>query len=459
MTWSTLTRTTTSLGTRPLLMVALGVALVLRVAAILLGGDISRNANIWEYGEQALCALENGGQLCTYYSPGGGASYPSAYMPPMLSYFWLALFQTFGDGSPARAVWLGANTAAALGCVALVFHLSLKLWPSRCAAFAAAMLVATYPTFVFVTATYHQTNWAALFLLGITAVAVKLAQGGSPILYGASGGFLCGLAALNRTEMLVIGPILIALGAAWRRRASVFLTIGVAGALALVLTLAPWTVRNHEEFGRFIPTAQSMGYNLWKGFNAHTIGSGSQSEAMQTPARDELIAIAASVPHGESYETRLQDAYMQAVKDDVQNASPQRLLQLTATKVVLLWGYDWTDTSTTASVTYLLPWLAVNLLVILGLITAWRRRRSVRAAPAAIYATALGLLTVAYAVTSVHARYRMHLEPYLFILAGIGIETLWLRFRQLRPAREMPSTGPAADPSADPSPSVKTGLR
>ncbi|MCV7064010.1 hypothetical protein H7I76_34600 [Mycolicibacterium vaccae] len=150
---------------------------------------------------------------------------------------------------------------------------------------------------------------------------------------------------------------------------------------------------------------------------------------------------------------------MQAVEDDVQNASPQRLLQLTATKVVLLWGYDWTDTSTTASVTYLLPWLAVNLLVILGLITAWRRRRSVRAAPAAIYATALGLLTVAYAVTSVHARYRMHLEPYLFILAGIGIEMLWLRFRQLRPAREMPSTGPAADPSADPSPSVKTVLR
>lgn len=421
-----------SLSARTLVMVALGVALVLRVAAILFQGDVSPHANIWEYGGQALCALENGGQLCTYYSAGGGVSYPSAYMPPMLSYFWLGLFQLFGDGSVARAVWLAANVAAALGCVALVYHLSLKLWPSRWAAFAAAILVATYPAFVAVTATYHQTNWAVLLLLAITAVAVQLAQGGSAAGHGVAGGVLCGLAALNRTEMLVIGPVLIALAVVWRRGAVAFFTIGLAGAVAMVLTLTPWTLRNYDTFGRFIPTAQSTGYNLWKGYNSHTTGSGSQSEAVGSAGRAELISIAAAVPHGPMYETRLQDAYLEAVRNDLQKASPQRLLGLTVTKVALLWGYDWTDKRTTASVVYIVPWLVVNFLVTVGLIAAWRRRRDIRAAPAALCLTVLGLLTVAYSLTSVHARYRMHIEPYLFILAGIGVEALWVRIRRSR---------------------------
>jgi 4-amino-4-deoxy-L-arabinose transferase-like glycosyltransferase len=447
-----------SMSTRTLLLVALGTAFVLRLAALVLKGDISQGANIWEYGEQGLCALANGGQLCTYYPSGNGTSYPSAYMPPLLSYLWLGLFHIFGDGSAARAVWLAANVAAALGCVALVFYLSLKLWPSRWAAFAAAMLVATYPTFVFVTATYHQTNWAVLLLLGITAVAVKLATGGSPLVYGALGGLLCGLGALNRTEMLVIGPVLIALGAVWRRRASDVVKIGVAGALAMVLILAPWTVRNYETFGRFVPTAQSMGYNLWKGFNPHTIGSGNQSEETNSPGWAELVSISESVPPGDDYEPRLQDRYMEAFTSDLESASPQRLLGLTANKVLLLWGYDWTDRETTGRPAYVLPWLVVNILVLVGLVTAWRRRRTLRSAPATIYLAALGLLTVAYAMTSVHARYRMHIEPYLFILAGIGIEAVWLRFRTMRthptvatpdPSQQFPQQAGTTAPTAE----------
>ena len=129
------------------------------------------------------------------------------YMPPLLSYLWLGLFEIFGNGIVARASWLFINIAVALGCVALVFHLSLKLWPSKWSAFTAAMILAVYPTFVVVTATYHQTNWAAFLLLGVTAVAVKLTTTQRTWLYGAIGGIACGLAALNRSEMLVIGPL------------------------------------------------------------------------------------------------------------------------------------------------------------------------------------------------------------------------------------------------------------
>jgi 4-amino-4-deoxy-L-arabinose transferase-like glycosyltransferase len=419
------------LSARSLLAVALGVALVLRVGALSLAGDISAGANIWEYGEQGLCAWRTGGDLCFYYSP-GGESYPSAYMPPLLSYTWLGLFDLFGDGPTARAVWLAGNLAAALGCVALIFYLSLKLWPSRWAAFASATLFAAYPTFVFVTATYHQTNWAVLFLLAISAVAVKLAEGTRPLLYGALGGVLCGLAALNRSEMLIIGPVLIALGAAWRRSLPALVKAGLAGALVMVLTLAPWTARNYEHFGQVIPAAHSTGYNLWKGFNPYTNGSGNLSEDPSGPGFRARESIRASVTPGPRYETRVQDAFMEVFKDDVRAASPGRLVRLTANKALLLWGFDWTDRETTGRLTYQLPWLGANLLAVIGLVAAWRWRRQVRIAPAAVYAAALCLLTAAYVATAVHARYRMHIEPYLFILAGIGAEALWARLRRGR---------------------------
>jgi hypothetical protein len=39
--------------------------------------------------------------------------------------------------------------------------------------------------------------------------------------------------------------------------------------------------------------------------------------------------------------------------------------------------------------------------------------------------------------TFVHARYRMHLEPYLFILAGAALADLW-RSIAVRRARQVP---------------------
>ncbi len=423
-------------STRRLLSIALGIALVLRLVALFAFGDLSSKAELWEYGDIGRCAWQHGGQLCSDYLSGGGY-YPSAYMPPLLSYFWLGLFELFGDGPVARAIWLGANLAAALGCVALTYYLSLKLVSSRWVAFVAAALVAIYPTFVYVTAEYHQTNWAVLLLLGVVAIAVKLADGSNPWLYGAIGGTLCGIAALNRSEMLIIGPILIAVGASWHRDWRRVLIIGLTGAVTLTGVIAPWAVRNYEVFGRIIPVAQSQGYNLWKGYNPHTNGSGNLSEEGDGLAT--LERIRATVSHGPAYETRLQDAYSEEFRHDLHESSPGRLSRLTLNKVALLWAFDWTDRDVTHRSAYLLPWAATNLLALLGFFFLWRWRRWVAPAPAVIYANALLFLTAAYALTSVHARYRMHVEPFIFILAGVGLVGLCarIRVRRRRPGNDV----------------------
>lgn len=422
-------------STRQLLSVALGIALALRLVALFAFGDLSSKAVLWEYGDTGRCAWQHGGQLCMEYLQGGGY-YPSAYMPPLLSYFWLGLFELFGDGPLARAMWLGANLAAALGCVALTYYLSLQLVSSRWVAFVAATLVAVYPTFVYVTAEYHQTNWAVLLLLGVVTIAVKLAGRSNPLLYGAIGGTLCGISALNRSEMLIIGPILIAIGASWPRDWRRVLIIGVTGAVTMTGVIAPWAVRNYEVFGRIIPVAQSQGYNLWKGYNPYTNGSGNLSEEGDGLATRERIR--ATVPHGPGYETRLQEAFSEELRHDLHESSPGRLVRLTLNKIALLWAFDWTDRDVTHRSVYLIPWLATNLLALLGFFYLWRWRRWVAPAPAVIYANALLLLTAAYALTSVHARYRMHMEPFIFILAGVGLVGLWasIRVRQRRPSHD-----------------------
>jgi 4-amino-4-deoxy-L-arabinose transferase-like glycosyltransferase len=402
--------------------VVLGIAFVVRVGAIVMFGDVSANANLWENGEMAACAWHNNTDFCRYDGEAGGAPYPSAYMPPLLSYLWWVLFELFGDTSAARMAWLGCNLVAATGCVALLFYLSMKLWHSRWAAFVAAGLFAIYPTFVFVTATYHQTNWAVLLLLGICAIAVNLAEGASRLRFGALGGFVCGLAALNRSEMLIVGPVVLALGAAWRRRPSEVAKVVVVSASIMAVTLAPWTIRNYERFEKFVPTAQSAGYNLWKGYNPYTNGSGNMSD--HSGAAESILPFIAPGP---MYESHVDDAYMSAMRADVAASSAGRLARLETTKALLLWGFDWTDHEVTGRLAYRLPWLVTNLFALVGLYVVWRRRQRVSAAPAAIFATASLLLTIAYVVTSVHARYRMHIEPFLFILCGIALEAVWMR--------------------------------
>jgi len=412
-----------------LLWLALGVALAFRLAALALAGDISQGARLWEYGEQAACAYHGGGDLCLHY-PNGGAAYPSAYMPPLLSYLWLGLFHLFGDGAVARATWLGASLAAGLANVWMVFRLAQALARSRLAAFLAALMLAVYPTFVMVTATYHQTNWAVFFLLAIALVAIRIATAERLRLGDAAlGGLLCALAALNRSEMLLIGPAVIALAAFWRGDVWAVARVGVAAAFAMGLALSPWVIRNVAVFDRIIPAAQSTGYNLWKGYNPYTNGSGNMSEEPEGGPGDQARwRIRDQVPPGPAYETRLQEAYKQAFESYVSHVPHSRIEELAANKLVLLWGFDWTDRRITGQWAYLLPWVGANLLAVAGLFVVWRDRRSTPGGAVMVCLATLGLLTAAYAATAVHARYRMHIEPFLFVLAGSGAEAplLWI---------------------------------
>jgi hypothetical protein len=149
------------------------------------------------------------------------------------------------------------------------------------------------------------------------------------------------------------------------------------------------------------------------------------------PGDRKLSEIRDRTPHGPMFEPALQDAYKEQFKHDLAAAGPVRLAELVITKTALLWGFDWTDREITARPLYRLPWLVANALALYGLVLVIQRRGLAREG-VIVGGALLVLLTAAYAATAVHTRYRMHIEPLLFLLTGVGIEALVLMVLRVR---------------------------
>lgn len=411
-------------GARLAVWVLIAVGFVSHLTMLLLFGDISMTANVWEYGEQARCALATGGDLCQTYFDGRPGHYASAYVPPLLSYIWLGVMHLVGDTPAARAIILALNLGLSIGSALLAFNLARQLRMSVFAAFLGGLFLTLYPTFLYVVATFHQTEMAVFLGLAVAVLAATALQEPKARLSTAIWlGVVSALATLNRTEMALICPVLITLVAVWRRSLRLF----IVGGLAMALTMTPWVARNWVTFHHIIPGAQSSGYNIWKGFNPYTNGSGNMTEAQGGPARAVFERIYSETPAGPMFETDLQAAYSAQLKTDLAQAGWPRILHLSVNKVLLLWGFDWTDKDVTLKPAYLAPWVVMNGLVVFGLVVATTRRR-LDPGVSIICAVMLGLLTLGFVVTCVHARYRMHIEPFLFIIAALGAEQLLRRF-------------------------------
>ncbi len=403
---------------RALLFIVMAVTALARIAAMIRFADIHpATANLWEYGGQALCALQNHTDLCGRYANKAFGVFPSAYMPPVLSYVWYGLFAVFGDTAFARCLFLALGLAMAIANSGLIFRIAQRLGASNVAALFAGLIFALYPTFVYVTTMYHNTNFAVLLELSLALLTIEMIEAPKLDWRVAAGlGFVAGLATLNRSEMMIIGPVAFLGAAAWRRTPK----MAAIAILVFALTLSPWVARNYATFHKFIPAAQSSGYNLWKGYNPWTNGSGNYSETYG-PSEARADQIRRSVAPGPMYETRIQEAFSTEFKTYVTHAGLPRLIQLAANKFALLWAFDWTDTDITGRITYRLPWAIANALVLIGAFSLYRSRK-VDMPVLAVILGALTLFTAAYVTTDVHSRYRMHIEPFLFIFAGIGAE-------------------------------------
>ncbi|HOG27730.1 MAG TPA: hypothetical protein PLT35_00500 [Vicinamibacterales bacterium] len=172
------------------------------------------------------------------------------------------------DAAPAAAVLRAVRAAQSVlggAIVWLVAWLAGRAAGPRAAASAAA-LAAVYPPLVWTPAYVWSETLFSVLALGCAAVLTRTP--GSPGGAAASGA-LGGLSVLTRPAMLFFLPLaFIWLG--WRHgwRAAAILTV------ACLLVVAPWTIRNAREYGRFVLIASEGGITFWTGNHPLAVGEG-----------------------------------------------------------------------------------------------------------------------------------------------------------------------------------------
>ena len=154
------------------------------------------------------------------------------------------------------------------------------------AAVAAGALSAIYPPLVWTPAyVWSETLFSVLAL----ACAAVLTLDHRRILVPAGAGALAGLAVLTRPAMLLFLPFALA-WLAWRRRwrpAAMFI-------LACVVVVAPWTIRNAREYGRFVLVASEGGITFWTG--NHELASGEGDLAANPDLKRANVALRSQHP-------------------------------------------------------------------------------------------------------------------------------------------------------------------
>jgi 4-amino-4-deoxy-L-arabinose transferase-like glycosyltransferase len=134
------------------------------------------------------------------------------------------------------------------------------------AATAAAVLAAVYPPLVWTPAyVWSETLFSVLAL----ACAAALTLDGPRTTAAIGAGIFAGLGVLTRPAMLFFLPLAVA-WLCWRRnwRPAAMLV------LACAIVVAPWTIRNAREYGRFVLVASEGGVTFWTGNHPLAVGEG-----------------------------------------------------------------------------------------------------------------------------------------------------------------------------------------
>jgi 4-amino-4-deoxy-L-arabinose transferase-like glycosyltransferase len=281
----------------------------------------------------------------------------------------------------------------------LATYLLARRWLPRPACLFAALLVAFNPFLIYFTGLIlTETLFTALLAWGLFLLT-------SPrTIQWLTGGILLALCILVRPGAIglpILLGILAALATPHRRRWP--LPVGTTMLLLMLIILAPWALRNHRIFGRWIWTSTNAGITSYDGFNPDATGASDQS-FVQT------------MPQLRSMSETERNAYLSSAAKDFIREHPRQALQLAFTKIARTWSpRPLSDQFSrpiyvAAAMAYSIPF---DLLIIAGLIYGPLPRavKLVLTAPA-IY------LTVAAALSVGSLRYRIPAEVPISIVAA-----------------------------------------
>ena len=146
----------------------------------------------------------------------------------------------------------------------LVYVVALELFRRRRAALLAALLYALYPPVAWQTSSPYIDFWAVDLTVAVLALQLRAARSSHHWRWLIACAVLVGAGTYFRPFLLIVSALLtVVLQVGAGKRAAVARALGVS-AISL-LFVVPWTIRNYDDFHRFIPIRSGLGQTLWEG--------------------------------------------------------------------------------------------------------------------------------------------------------------------------------------------------
>jgi 4-amino-4-deoxy-L-arabinose transferase-like glycosyltransferase len=355
----------------------------------------------WEMGRIGRAIVNGRG----FADPFGLPTGPTAWEPPLYPYLIAGVFRLTGVYTNSSALILLTlnSVVSALTCIP-IFLIAKKCFSEKVAVWAAWMWAVLPFVMFYSTRWVWETSLAALLLTVIFWLTLQFEESEGPAPWIAFG-LIWGVAALTNTSLLAFLP---ASGLwAWYRRAKLHKRSFAGVVLASIFfvgTIAPWLVRNHETFGKFILIRSNFGAEL-------RLGNGPGAEGLWM----QWLHPSQNVIQMQRYEQLGELDYVAARKREAVDwirADYPRFVWTSVKRFVYYWGG-----LPRAGVSALVGFknsvfLASSVLAFWGLGRAIRKKR-----PNAwlLFWLILSYSSVYYFVFP-HPRYRHPIEPELLIL-------------------------------------------
>jgi len=390
-------------------------------------------------------------EIARHLVAGDGYVSSSYRANPVVPAYLATFFYLFGEVLAYPR--LGQAVIGALSCV-LLQRLG-KVIAGDLVSALAAIFLALYPVHIYLSGVFYVDCIAILLAIAWLLTTYATVDSERPIVAASAAGLIFGLLALTRPTFLAIAPFAVSFffllpsarlaGAV--RAAAVFVVL-------CAITIAPWTMRNHQVFGRVVVVSSGFWDTLWKGNNEVADGGPDDRflvwgdelwhqrlAEVPEPRRSEITAKYKDLARRYN-EVRPQVADAILARDDVLKpvaielikADPARFATLFVRKVVTLFN-PFTDTgeSNVHTVSWLRLIVAIYFYPLLALAAvgaALAAREWRRYAP-------IFLLILAWAglhgILTSCTRFRLPIDPLLFLLAATAIVRL-LEWRANRSA-------------------------
>lgn len=333
----------------------------------------------------------------------------------------------------------------------LVYRIAMRLFNIRRAALFAGALYALYPPIAWQTTIPYNDIWAIDFTIAVVACYMEVLNSPHRWRWLVACGLCAGLGSYFRPNVVVIAPIIALATIAmtgWREA----LRRGGCVTLVAAVLVAPWTIRNYNDFHKFIPATSSFWENMEDGLGELPNSYGATNHDYQI--KEEVRRVRPDLrPESPEWDDYLKPRVMRTMEHH-----PLYYLKLLGYRVVLatLWKHDqvWMNSAVPPLLAYkggivafavdqpvdLLEYAlqpTVFLLAVLTLILTWRRWRRQHVI---LLAIAAGVL-LPYILITVNGRYILPAEFTYFVWIGLGVhlllERVRLRFRFATPRARM----------------------